>query len=66
MAWVIRGKVENLVERMVITAEEYIITEDTLPCSIYEKKTTEKYDIHNKTLKEILENVEKQVFASML
>lgn len=51
----------NIIERLVITSEEYIINEDFLPEHIYTKNLTEKYDIKNKTLKEILENEERKV-----
>ncbi len=54
-------ELENLVERMVITADDYIITEEQLPSHIYGKETMDRYDIKGKTLKEILEQVEKQV-----
>jgi transcriptional regulator with PAS, ATPase and Fis domain len=54
-------EIENLVERMVITADDYIITEDMLPQSIYKKETIDNYNFKNKSLKEILEYVEKQV-----
>lgn len=56
-------ELENVIERMVITADDYIITEDKLPQYIYTKKLIEKFDMKDKTLKEILEDVERQVFV---
>ena len=54
-------ELENVVERMVITSDDFIISEDMLPQYIYTKELNDKYDIRDKTLKEILGEVEKQI-----
>lgn len=54
-------ELENVVERMIITADDFLITEDMLPQVIFSKGPIEKYDIKDKTLKEILEDIERQV-----
>lgn len=51
----------NVIERLVITEEEYVITENNLPTHIYNRKNIPEYDIKDRTLKSILEEVEKDV-----
>ena len=45
----------------MITEEEYVITENNLPTHIYNRKNIPEYDIKDRTLKSILEEVEKDV-----
>ncbi len=54
-------ELQNIVERVLLTADGAVITEDTLPPEIYSKVALSKYEIGEKTLKEILEEVEKSV-----
>ena len=49
-------ELENVVERVILTADNYVITEDMLPTSFHFDTVNE-----NKTLKEILEDMEKKV-----
>nr|WP_312579130.1 sigma 54-interacting transcriptional regulator [Sedimentibacter sp.] len=55
-------ELENVVERMLLTADDYLITEEQLPYYIY-SDDNKSYDLSNKkrTLKQILQDVEKQV-----
>lgn len=57
-------ELENIVERTIITADEFSIKEDNLPYYIY--SVANQYDDNNKqkTLKQILENTEKHVLLS--
>ncbi len=54
-------ELENVVERMLLTADDYLITEEHLPYYIY--SDDKSYDLSNKkrTLKQILQDVEKQI-----
>ncbi|MDW7672085.1 MAG: sigma 54-interacting transcriptional regulator, partial [Bacillota bacterium] len=54
-------ELENVVERMIITSETYIITEDILPDYIVKKDNKNIYNTKNKKLKEIMQDVEKQI-----
>ena len=54
-------ELENVIERMVITEDDYIITEDKLPQYIYVKKPKVKFDINGEKLKDIMESIERQV-----
>lgn len=56
-------ELENVVERMVIITDDYIINEDMLPQNIYTKDSIGSYDTSDKTLKEILEQVEKKIIT---
>ena len=53
-------ELENVVEGVILTADNYVITEDMLPPDIYYETAMEKYHAEGKTLKQILEGVEKQ------
>lgn len=58
-------ELENLVERMVIIAdEEYVISEAMLPQNICNQALTEIYSIKGKTLKEIMETMERKVILT--
>ncbi|MDF2677775.1 MAG: Fis family transcriptional regulator [Bacillota bacterium] len=52
-------ELENVVERMLLTADDYLITEDQLPYYIYTDDNTEYKQ--KRTLKHILSDVEKKV-----
>lgn len=54
-------ELENIVERIILTADEDIITENMLPPNIYSETAMNKYKVGSKTLKEILQNVEEQI-----
>lgn len=54
-------ELENIVEGIILTADNYVITEDMLPPNIYSETAMEKYHAEGKTLKQILESVEKQI-----
>lgn len=54
-------ELENVVERMLLTADDYLITEDQLPYYIYKDEKTHDLTIQKRTLKQILADVEKQV-----
>ncbi len=54
-------ELQNIVERVLLTADDNVITESMLPPEIYSKVTVSKYEIGRKSLKEILEEVEKSV-----
>lgn len=56
-------ELENVIERMVIITDDYIINEDMLPQNIYTKDSIGNYDTSDKTLKEILEQVEKNIIT---
>lgn len=57
-------ELENVVERMMLTAEDYTITEDLLPQYIYSEEAPFPTSVEGKTLKEILSDVEKQVILN--
>lgn len=57
-------ELENVVERLVLTIDEYSITEDLLPYYIFSEEESPDIRTGNKTLKEILESVEKQVMLN--
>ncbi len=52
-------ELENVVERMLLTADDYLITEDQLPYYIYTDDNTDYKQ--KRTLKHILSDVEKKV-----
>ncbi len=54
-------ELENVVERMIITSEDYIITEDILPDYVVNKNSDRLYITDNKKLKDVLLDVEKQI-----
>ncbi len=54
-------ELENVVERMILTAEDYSITEEQLPYYIYSNEQPYDVSTKNRTLKQILEDVEKEV-----
>lgn len=57
-------ELENVVERTVLTAEEYTISEENLPYCIYSGDQRENPSDRSQTLKEILDGVEKQVIIN--
>jgi len=54
-------ELENVVERAILTAEDYSITEEQLPYYIYSNEQPYDVSTKNRTLKQILEDVEKEV-----
>ena len=54
-------ELENVVERMIITSEDYMITEDILPDYVQNKDSNRPYRVNNKKLKDVLQDVEKQI-----
>lgn len=57
-------ELENVVERTLLTTEEYTITEENLPYSIYSGNAEQNMVPGEQTLKQILESVEKQVILN--
>ena len=54
-------ELENVVEGVVLTADNPLVTEDMLPPDVYSETAAERYHAEGKTLKKILESVEKQI-----
>ncbi|MDR2089789.1 MAG: sigma 54-interacting transcriptional regulator [Clostridiales Family XIII bacterium] len=54
-------ELENTVEGLILIADDSVVTEDMLPASMYAETAMEKYHGEGKTLKQILESVEKEI-----
>lgn len=54
-------ELENVVEGVILIADHYVIAEEMLPPGIYYETAMEKYDAEGKTLKRILEEVEREI-----
>ncbi len=54
-------ELENVVERTILTADDYSITEEQLPYYIYSNEHPHNVSKKSRTLKQILEDVEKEV-----
>ncbi|WP_130862710.1 sigma-54 interaction domain-containing protein [Bacilliculturomica massiliensis] len=57
-------ELENMVERLVLTADDYMIGVDMLPQYVSSNELVFDSDMEGKTLKELLEEVEKKIFVS--
>lgn len=54
-------ELENVVEGLILTAEQEVITAEMLPPSVSVQTALEKYEGENKTLKQMLEKVEEEI-----
>ncbi|MCG8485604.1 MAG: sigma 54-interacting transcriptional regulator [Clostridia bacterium] len=57
-------ELENTIERLILTSEDYMITEEYLPAAIKRTGISQPNLSGDKPLKEILESVEKQVIVN--
>ena len=57
-------QLENVVERMLLSADEYVVNLEQLPPAVRSKKTTQGYSVETQgTLKEMMESVERRIFT---
>jgi PAS domain S-box-containing protein len=57
-------ELENLVERLFLTVDGYVVTEKDLPATITKKEPQPIYSIENQTLPEVLASIEKEIILN--
>ncbi len=56
-------QLENVVERMLLSADGYVVKPDQLPPAIRSGKSAQGYNVEERgTLKEMMESVERRIF----
>lgn len=58
-------ELEHVVERTLLMADAQQITPEMLPPNIFVEKATDQYQVGKKTLKEILEDVEREILLDL-